>query len=259
MRVLPRIAGCVLGGWLLWAGCDSAPGPAPADREPPVVAAFSYAPQVVDLETLPPDQLVEGRVRVPVDLAATVRDADGTVGQVRYLVKAPGQATTVMAEGILTRADGDRYTSRFTLDVPVAEVGSYTITVFAVDDDAQLSNQAIGTVTLVATGEPPVIEEVIADPETLTPPGDLTLIAVVSDPDGLQNIVRVTGRAPAGFTFELADDGQTFGDAEAGDGRYTVTFNVPSASPGVQTFSFQAFDRSGQASEVVTKDVTITE
>jgi hypothetical protein len=82
---------------------------------------------------------------------------------------------------------------------------------------------------------------------------------VVSDPDGLNNLLSVVVRTPNGSELEMFDDGASLGDEVAGDGRYTATFDVPQAEPGTFTFEFQAFDRFGLSSEIVTRDVTVVE
>ena len=85
----------------------------------------------------------------------------------------------------------------------------------------------------------------------------LSLIAAVTDPDGLGNISQVVVRTPNGQEWPMFDDGRSLGDEMAGDGRFTASFEVPQATPGTQTFRFQAFDRTGLASPVVEKAVTI--
>ncbi|RMH65889.1 MAG: hypothetical protein D6685_05470 [Bacteroidetes bacterium] len=239
------------------AGCDTAPGPEPLDRRPPVLSDFAYAPREVDLGTLPPEQIVGGEVQVPITFSVVAQDPDGPVAEVTYLIKAPLEVDRALEVGTMAAVGEGRYEATTTLRVPVGEIGDYALIVYAVDADAQLSNQVRGTVALFSSGEAPVIEGVEAIPDTLRPPGELVLIATVSDPDGLENIAQVVGRAPAGFVFQMFDDGQSQGDAAAGDGRFTARFDVPSATPGVQTFSFQATDRSGLKSAVVTKDVVI--
>ncbi|MFV1980721.1 MAG: hypothetical protein ACC655_06170, partial [Rhodothermia bacterium] len=84
---------------------------------------------------------------------------------------------------------------------------------------------------------------------------------VVDDPDGLGNIASVVARVPNGQTFEMLDDGgegSDSGDEVAGDGRYTVTFDAPEGTPaGTVQFEFQAFDRQGQESNIIVRDLTI--
>jgi hypothetical protein len=83
------------------------------------------------------------------------------------------------------------------------------------------------------------------------------LIAVVSDPDGLGNIQDVFVTTPNGNSLKMFDDGESLGDDVANDGRYTASFDVPTATPGTFTFSFKAVDRSGLESEVVIKEIIV--
>ncbi len=247
-----------LAALVLLAACDTAPGPAAPDGRAPIVTNFSFSPESVVFERLPPEQQGNGEARIPFQIEVDARDPDGRVAEVRYVVQSPvGGGTAPVAEGALQPQSGDRFVLNTTLVLPSGEIGNYTVLVFAIDESNRMSGEARGQLTFFSGGEPPVIELVEAVPEVFQPPGTLTLIVTVSDPDGLTNINRVLGTAPNGNEFELLDDGQSFGDAVAGDGRYTASFEVPSATPGVQTFSFQAFDRAGLASNVVTKDVTI--
>lgn len=259
MRIPIRMAGVVLAGGLVWwSGCDSAPGPKTLDHRSPVVDELVYTPQHVELEDVPPGQIDDGEVQVMLDLSVAVRDPDSDVRTVTYLVKAPLEVDQTIASGELAAAGSDRYEATLTVGLPEGRFGTYTVTVFAVDADDQLSNQVQGGITFAcSTCTQPVIESVEAIPEVVVPPTELTLIATVSDPDGLDNIARVEGRAPAGFTFEMFDDGASQGDEVAGDGRFTASFDVDQATPGVQTFTFQAFDHGGLASDEVTKDITI--
>ena len=130
------------------------------------------------------------------------------------------------------------------------------------DEAGQASNQLIGSLVLAASGREPVIEEVIA-PERVERPSTgatpITLVAVVSDPDGLANVSRVrfwNVEAPSA-TFGLRDDGQG-GDEVAGDGRYTATVQIESTNrPGPTTLAFQATDRGGLESQIVEKTITV--
>lgn len=260
MRRVCWCAPILLGLLLSLAACDSAPGPADLNPRPPVLSDFSFGPEVVNPGQLPEGwQATDDGVSGPVTVRVTASDPDGTVDEVRYVVQSPTDPTQPLALGLLDAAGGARYEASFTLELPPGAVGNYTVLVFAIDDDRVQSGEVRGLLRFSASGAPPVIENVEADPEVVRPPTTLTLIVTVSDPDGLDNISRVEGTTPNGQTFSLFDDGQSLGDEEAGDGRYTARFEVPSASPGTQTFSFQAFDRSGLASEVVTKDIQIAE
>lgn len=241
------------------AACDSAPGAAsdPFDQRPPVLTDLQVSPEQVVLEELPPEQIEGETVRVPLTVSAEVSDPDDDLVGLSYVVFPALGGSEALLRGPLEPASDGRYAASGMLVLPASAVGDYVVQVRGVDAAGLVSNEVRSVFAFTSTNEPPVIEAVEATPDPLTPPATLVLIATVSDPNGLGNIARVTGRTPSGFDFELFDDGQSSGDATAGDGRFTASFDVPSATPGVQTFTFQAFDRLGAASEVFEKDVTI--
>lgn len=239
------------------AACDSAPGAGELNVvQAPVVSDLAFSPSIVRLDQLPADQVTDGVAQVTLNIEADVVATAG-VEAMNYVVQSPLAGEQAIAEGTLTRASGI-YSGSVVVPLPVAAPGLYTLLVYATDARGQLSNELRGSIQVLSQGGgAPVIEAVEASPNPLTPPATLVLTAVVSDPDGPTNISRVEVTTPNASVAQLFDDGVSRGDPVAGDGRFTATFNVPSASPGVQTFSFQAFDRAGLASEVVTLDVTI--
>jgi hypothetical protein len=166
-----------------------------------------------------------------------------------------------LANGEMNRVgNSTRYEGTATLEIPRGNTGLYTLVVSAVDADVSVSNQVRGLVEYqLQGGEPPVIEKVTG-PESVTPPTTFSYVATVTDPDGLGNIASVVARTPGG-TFELRDDGDRegqSGDLVAGDGDFTITFQVPEGTaPGTVQFEFQAFDRQGHESNIIVKDVTV--
>lgn len=239
-------------------GCDSAPGPDGPEGTPPVISGFSHSPDFVDLATLPPEQLTDTTIVVPFSVGVTATDADGDLASVVFVVQSLLSGEQPVLVGLLT-GSGATYSGGGTLVVPAGTIANYSVLVYASDEEGLISNRARGLVRFTSSeaGGPPVVESVITDPEVIRPPITFRLIATVSDPDGLANILRVQGTAPNGSEFSLLDDGESFGDDVAGDGRFTARFDVPSASPGTQVFRIQAFDRGGLASEVFEKEVTI--
>jgi hypothetical protein len=243
----------VCGLILALAACDVAPGPRPAGEHPPRLTDFSYSPGQV----IGSSGETAGPVPVSLTIAAQASDPDGDLDHVAFVVQSPLPGRPAIATGRLDAAGAGRYETTTSIQLPAAEIGVYTIIVYAVDRSGLSSNQFRGSLIYSAEGSPPVIERVDADPEVVRPPTTLRLIATVSDPDGLANISRVVGTAPNGSQFQMYDDGRSSGDDVAGDGRYTASFNVPSATPGIQTFRFQAFDRAGLSSEIVEKQITV--
>jgi len=243
--------------WWLTA-CDSAPGAYEPTGVPPRLANLSFSPDSVVFDNLSPDEIVGDSIAlVDMSLEVNVFDADGDVDSVLYVVNSPYDPFTPLARGTMGPSGGDAYSVTKRLAIKRGNEGRYTILVYAVDSEGNLSNQVRGILDYsLGTGRAPVIVA-IEGPDSIRPPTTLTLIAVVTDPDGLGNIARVVVMAPNGSTFDMYDDGTTFGDDVAGDGRYTARFDVPAAEPGTFTFRFQAFDRSGLESEIVSKDITV--
>lgn len=237
---------------LALAACDSGPGSATPEGVPPVVSDLTFSPQ--EIGSAPGG---EGAFTVPLTLDVAARDEDGDLDGVFFAIQSPASGQEPVATGSLESAGGGRFAVTADVSIPEGEIGVYTIVVYAVDAEGSMSNTVLGNLKYVGTGEPPVIEDVEAEPEIVRPPTQLRLIAIVSDPDGLANIARVIGTTPSGFEFDMADDGRNLGDEEANDGRYTATFDVPSATPGTQTFTFVAIDKSGLRSEVFTKEIEV--
>lgn len=249
----------VLCALLLFSACDSAPGPARIDVQAPTLADFSFSPQAVNAEQLPEGWSDDGTtITGRIEVSVTADDPDGDVRIVNYVVQSPLSAVEPLATGRLNR-NGGIYSATIDLSFPKGAVGAYTVLVYAIDDDNLQSGEIRGLLRFSAEGNPPVIETITADPDVVTPDTEtLQFVVTVSDPDGLDNISRVQVMVPNGQTFNLFDDGATQGDATPGDGQYTTTFDVSGgATSGTQTFSFQAFDRTGLASEVVDYDITV--
>ena len=250
-------------------GCDSAPSPEDPINRPPRVSELNYAPRSLDVADLTPAEISSGSVQVDFQVSARITDEDGPVQRVVTILDSPAFDDSpivfeprMFSSGGSSGTDG-QFEISFTATIPLGLTGKYTLEVYAVDDTELLSNRTLGTFELINAGNPPVIDEIIA-PETIQRPNTGTetvpLVAVVSDPDGLENIASVVfwNVNTPGATFSLFDDGSQGGDEVAGDGRYTVTVEIAStASVSVNTFAFQATDRDGLQSEVLTTEISV--
>lgn len=252
------VASILLAAFL--AGCDSAPGIVDDAGAPPVVANLEFSPDLVIFEELADSQVIgDTTVLFDVAISASALDENGDIDSVSYLVNTPFDAFEPLVTGRLHPLGvGNRYEGTARLEIPRGNSGLYTVIVFAVDREVQVSNQVRGLIEYrLEGGAPPVIETVLG-PDSITPPTTFSFVAVVSDPDGLGNIASVVTRAPNGQTFDLFDDGEGGDDPIAGDGRYTVTFEAPEeTAAGTVEFEFQAFDRQGLESNIVVKELTI--
>lgn len=248
-----RLACLALGAALLLVGCDSVTDGQPLDARPPEVSDFAFSPDSLDFD----DVLAGDSAAVELALSVRAADPDGRIDRVRYTVT--GQFEGVIAAGTMTDGGDGVYTAAPAFRLGRDQRGRYSVLVYAVDDGGLLSNEARGLFILAGIGLGPPVVEAIDGPAEFRPPGVLRFVVTVADPDGLGDIARVELTAPAGGVFQLFDDGQTFGDEVAGDGRFTAAFDVPEAAPGPQTFVFRAFDRDGLVSEDVPFTVTILE
>jgi len=250
---------------LALAACDDGPGVPDPFAPPPTLSAFAFTPLQFALDTDAPT------AEIPLSMSVQVSNPGGGALEVRYFVR-PEFGTETLAEGVLSPAGGGRCAASTTLSIPRGETGVFVVTVTVASADGRVGNLVTGLLEFTAESlGPPVIEEPVEYPSTVAIPAageDPTLfqiVARVTDPDGQQNISRVVVRPEGGTEREMLDDGgfdekgepTNSGDETANDGRYTITFQVPSGSPaGPLDFTIRATDRSGQQSEPVT--ITIT-
>ncbi len=248
---------------IVLASCDALPEETDTFSRPPTLSNLSYTPRELDLGTADPNIIVGGNANVAFSVSVDAEDPDGSVEQVNFILRSPTIGSEPLANVEMTASGSGQYTVSHTQQLPEGETGDYTIELYAVDNTGTLSNRVLGTFTLLNVQDPPVIESVEA-PTTVQRPAEGTtsfqLIATVSDPQGIANISTVLAWnviAPQA-TFALFDDGVGGEDEVAGDGRYTATVQISSTNgAGVNTLAFQATDRAGLRSEVVTVDITI--
>ena len=248
---------------VLLYGCDAEPGPSDPTGRPPLVSNLAFTPLEVDIQALDPSQIDGNIVEIQVDVTVQATDEDGLIDRVIFAVRPPAQDLPPVEFGFLTGSGSGQFEGSYMLPFDTGLTGNYTVEVYAIDDDNLLSNRVLGTLTIRNDGMPPVIDEIDA-PDVIERPDTGTslvaLVAVVSDPDGLSNIANVLfwNVERPDDTFALFDDGEQGGDEVAGDGRYTVTIQISStATLGTNVFAFQATDRGGLRSEVITKEITV--
>lgn len=261
-----RLFGGALLLFVMLSACDQAPTPSSLTTTPPVVSDLTYSPVGANLASLPSSQISGENVSIPLKISARLVDADGRgIQHVVYSVFAPQVTTKAYLTGEMTAGQNGLYESSPTLVVKKGDIGRYTIKVTALDKDNNISNQVLGYFDFSATGQPPVLVSVDAPDILKRPTGSdrvtSKIVATATDPDGLTNLQRVVMRTASGQEFLLLDDGQktgTSGDDTADDGKYTITIQVTSANAlGKNTFTFQAFDRSGLSSNAITKTIEI--
>lgn len=231
-------------------GCDAMEGPPPLDPTVPAVVAFSVSPRTVDADTLPS---ADGRLTVPLHLAASVVPGDAPVRRVAYAIEWQFEcrAGVLAASGELQAAESGRHVAEVALEVPRGSRGAYRVSAWAVDAAGLPSNEASAVFQMHGTNlGPPVIEGIEA-PASVRPPTTLRFHVTVSDPDGVTNIAGAEVQVPGAGTLPLAEtDGMR--NRNPCDGLYTAAFSIPAGlPPGTITFTFRAFDRDGAASAPV--------
>ncbi len=254
------VLGCFL---ILAVGCDSLPEQTDTLSRPPEISNLTYTPRQLDLGVAPAGTVVNGMARVDFSISAEAVDPDGDVAAVRFILRPPTAGSDPLTNLEMEPQVDGTYLLNYTQEINEGETGDYTLELYAVDDAGTLGNRVLGTFTLINVQDPPVIEAVEA-PATVVRPAEGTttfqLVAVVSDPQGVANVSSVLAWNVINpqATFALFDDGAGGDDEVAGDGRFTATVQISSSNaPGVNTLAFQATDRSGLQSEVVTVDITI--
>ncbi len=246
-----------------FSGCDTAPGPVSPIGRPPVLSNLEFQPQELNLLAVDPAEVEEGRIQVDLQVRVQATDSDDAIQRVVIALRPPVLEGDALLFGTVPAEPGNTFAGTYTVEFDTGLIGTYTIELYAVDEQELLSNKVLGTFELLSEGNPPVIESIDA-PDTIQRPETGTsliqLVAVVSDPDGLSNIANVVfwNVTNPQARIGLFDDGEQGGDEVADDGRYTVTIQIDNtAAPGVNRFAFQATDRSGLRSEIVTKEITV--
>ncbi|GMQ81806.1 MAG: hypothetical protein BMS9Abin05_1242 [Rhodothermia bacterium] len=258
--------------FVAFAGCDTAPGVVETENRSPVLSGLFFSPSSVLLDELPAGSIQAGIARFMLNVAVDVADADGDLDRIFFLVVSPIPGRDPAASEEIVVAENGHVALDINLQIPVAEIGNYTVQVFASDQAGSLGNQVVGTLIVDAISEPPQIDAIdIPDRVTLPGPSEpaiqVPIIAHVSDPDGLANILSVQVEVNGKSTLQLCDDGggancnagfPNSGDVTAGDGLFTLTIELDSSNtPGDNIFVFKAIDRAGLESETVTKIIVV--
>lgn len=249
-------------------GCDTAPGPRDIDQSAPVVSDLEFSPLSVNLDNLAPGSIVDGIANFSLEIEITITDADADLELLYLFVLPPDSQSPTAAESIVPISSNGTVSTTMNVSIPTAETGTYTVKVYASDLEGQLGNLATGSLQVDASSSPPVITDidmpvVVTRPNEGEPPLLIPIVARVTDPEGLANILRVELFVNGSGPIRLCDDGSAgecnadfppSGDVLAEDGLFTVTIQLDAANaPGDNEFIFTAFDRSGLASESVTR------
>jgi hypothetical protein len=151
-----------------------------------------------------------------------------------------------------------------------ATIGTFSLNVWSESTTGYKSNTFMLPIQIIRLNRPPVLSHLIMD--SLISLKDLNqkylqIIITANDPDGQKDVRMVyfntfkpDGSPSSGNPFYLYDDGAAngaSGDLLAGDGNYSLKVGLPSAV-GIYRFEFHAVDRSNDTSNVIIKNIVVT-
>ncbi|MBW7888619.1 MAG: hypothetical protein H3C35_09715 [Bacteroidetes bacterium] len=260
-----------------------------------VVNPFVKVPQVLSVNIPDTTKIPDGNDSVIVQLSAKVTDAQGIsdIKSVTAVVTSKSGdkqfsvslyddgGTTIVPPFHLTSGDAVQGDSIFSCKIIFRkkDIDDYLVRISAVDSSESSGNTLSKTISIrnQTNGKPVIISVVL--PDTVVVPSGLDtafvkISVLVTDPQGLDDIRNVTFgsyRADNSYvgSYELFDDGgavlriiysgyQAYsGDLTSDDGIYTITIPITSSSVRAtyRDFKFQAQDRAGEISSVVTKRI----
>jgi hypothetical protein len=168
------------------------------------------------------------------------------------------------------KANDTVYTGYVEFQIQRVVVGAFSLDLWSESTSGYISNTVILPLQIVRLNHPPVLSNLVVD-SLISLKGidqnyfQITIAAM--DPDGQADIRTVyfnsfkpDGSPSSGNPFYLYDDGDmngASGDSKAGDGLYSLKVGLPS-STGTYQFKFSAIDRSNDTSNVIIKNIIVT-
>jgi hypothetical protein len=239
---------------------------------PPFISEATTSPSLIDVTHLAsqPTDPVDTTIAFSVSV-----DGANASTFVTYAVLDPFD--NLIVSGNLTNNNSGKFSTNTRFHILKEDVGTYNVQFQAVNDAESKSNILVQAIVVKNTDHAPFISNLVMPDTVIVPPvGDTTFVKItvtVSDLDGLQDITSVSliSRRPDNSVvgvYPMYDDGGLTvvnpfglksGDATAGDGIYTLIIPLLSSTTGntYRNFSFSATDRSGESSNILTKNIFI--
>lgn len=267
-------------------GCNFPTKNIPETTPPPFLSSITLSSDSLPIITSPNNPT--GATDTSIILIASVDTMNGLklsdVRTVRYsIISLDGNI--ILAEGELSddgvmpdvHAGDGKYTALVPLHITTENVGAYTVQILA-ENFSDLSSSTLSKLLTFVNLEnhPPQLSNLVMPDTVFVPTSgsiNVKISVAVTDSEGLSDIksVTLTSQRPDGSnvgTYPMFDDGSAAnqpvfgipsGDAVAGDGIYTLTIPLPSSTERntYRTFIFSATDRSGAASNTLSKKIYI--
>ena len=257
----------------------------------PVVIDASFSNPIINTDTIniaghtvrgPHDTLaIRGIAKVNIDSSVDVMN----ISIVGYSVT-NSDFSSSLTEGALhddgifpdVKANDRIFSGYIEFQIQRSFVGTVLINLWSESTVGYRSNTFILPLQIVRLNHPPVLSNLQA-PDTIILTGQrqqlLLLTVKAIDPDGESDIVKVyfnsfkpNGVAASGNPFLMYDDGSkniiyapdvSSGDAFKGDNVYSLAVIInPTDALGIYRFEFHAVDRSNDSSNVIIKNIMVT-
>ena len=250
----------------------------------PILNNASFSESIINTDTI---NIAGQSIRSPNDLI-TIRgiakvtilssDNEKNVPIVGYSVT-NSQFSSSLTEGVLhddgvfpdAKANDSVYSGYVEFQIQRVVIGSFSLNIRSESTTGYNSNTLILPLQIVRLNHPPVLSNLQADSLVSIGGVDhvLQLRITASDSDGQSDILRVffntfkPNGSPSSVNPQIMyDDGnanQISGDLIAGDGIYGLGISLPrTTSIGTYRFEFYAVDRSNDTSNVIVKNIVVT-
>ncbi len=240
---------------------------------PPIVKSVKIEPDKINLDTISAGIEItpEDTIKIKLKTTAVIFDKDGQddIAKTICQVINPYRGITLTRIN-LDKINDSTFYGEPEFKIKRKESGNYYVKIFSIDKSNFSSNEVYFSLNLYRGNRPPVISDLIA-PDTVFLQTQTVLIKMTikaTDPDGDNDIKTVQfnsykpdGSPSSGNPFKMYDDGNSSGisgDDKAGDGIYSIIIQLPpNTQKGKYRFEFQAIDRAGASSNVITHFIAV--
>ncbi|GEM_PF-2339354 len=241
----------------------------------PTISGLLIFPPEFNIDSLPSSG---GSTTITTVVTANATDSDRDLNRVTAELSRPGSSSpflivTMRDDGVTPDASAldNIFTGTATFQTTRAQAGAYLVSVGAWDGNGMRSGQLTTGLLLTRNNSRPILDSAsLIAPDTLTRPATGSILFSISiaasDSDGLADVrqVYMQNLATSNRDFLLDDGGVpqsggvSSGDELAGDGVFTIVFQLPSTVPvGRYDYILQAVDTFADTSRSVPYSLVI--